>query len=125
MPFRNIGGDPDHDYLTDAVTSDLAVDLSRLRDIAVISAATASPGARPYGRRAELGVRYLVVGSIGRSGELVRTNVQLIDAASGEQLWGDRFENQFVDLGGLENAITGRIAASLNIQLVRVEGRRA
>jgi TolB-like protein/Tfp pilus assembly protein PilF len=129
LPFRNIGGDLDHGYLTDAVTSDLAVDLSRLRDIAVISAATAltykgsNLDLRQIGR--ELGVRYLVVGSIGRSGELVRTNVQLIDAASGEQLWGDRFENQFVDLGGLENAITGRIAASLNIQLVRVEGRRA
>src|SRR5207248_988064 len=63
--------------------------------------------------------------SIGRSGDLVRTNVQLLDAASGEQLWGDRFENQFVDLGRLEDAITGRIAASLNIQLVREEGRRA
>ncbi len=55
----------------------------------------------------------------------MRTNVQLVDAASGEQLWGDRFENQFVALGELENAITGRIAASLNIQLIRAEGRRA
>jgi TolB-like protein len=129
LPFRNIGGDPNQDYLTDAVTSDLAVDLSRLRDIAVISAASAltfkgsTLDIRQIGR--ELGVRYLVVGSIGRTGDLVRTNVQLVDAISGEQLWGDRFENQFVDLGGLENAITGRIAASLNIQLVRAEGRRA
>src|SRR5258708_8440948 len=78
---------------------------------------------RPIGR--ELGVRYLVIGSMARVGELVRTNVQLVDAASGEQFWGDRFEYDFVDLGGLENAITGRIAASLNVQLVRVEGRRA
>lgn len=129
LPFRNIGGDVSQDYLTDAVTSDLAVDLSRLRDIAVISAATAltykgsNLDIRQIGR--ELGVRYLVVGSIGRSGDLVRTNVQLVNAASGEQLWGDRFENQFVDLGGLENAITGRIAASLNIELIRAEGRRA
>jgi adenylate cyclase len=129
LPFRNLGGDPGQDYFTDAVTSDLTVDLSRMRDIAVISAATALTykesvlDIRQIGR--ELGVRYLVVGSIGRSGDLVRTNVQLIDAASGEQLWGDRFENEFVDLGGLENAITGRIAASLNVQLVRAEGRRA
>ncbi len=129
LPFRNLGGDPSQDYLTDAVTSDLAVDLSRLRDIAVISAATAltyngsNLDIRQIGR--ELGVRYLVVGSIGRTGDLVRTNVHLVDATSGEQLWGDRFENQFVDLGGLEDTITGRIAASLNIQLVRAEGRRA
>jgi TolB-like protein len=129
LPFRNISGDPSQDYFTDAVTSDLTVDLSRMRDIAVISAATAltykgsSLSMRQIGQ--ELGVRYLVVGSIGRGGDLVRTNVQLLDAASDEQLWGDRFENRFVDLGGLEDAITGRIAASLNIQLVRAEGRRA
>src|SRR5207245_159093 len=108
---------------------DLTVDLSRVRDIAVISAATSltykgsNLDIRQIGR--ELAVRYLVVGSIGRSGDLVRTNVQLLDAASGEQLWGDRFENPFVDLERLEDAITGRIAASLNVQLVRVEGRRA
>lgn len=129
LPFRNMSGDGSQDYFTDAVTSDLTVDLSRMRDIAVISAATAltykgsSLSTRQIGR--ELGVRYLVVGSIGRSGDLVRTNVQLLDAASDEQLWGDRFENRFIDLGGLEDAITGRIAASLNIQLVRAEGRRA
>jgi TolB-like protein len=129
LPFRNISGDPGQDYLTDAVTSDLTVDLSRMRDIAVISAATAltykesSLDIRQIGR--DLGVRYLVAASIGRSVDLVRTNVQLLDAASGEQLWGDRFESQFVDLGRLEDAITGRIAASLNIQLVRQEGRRA
>jgi adenylate cyclase len=129
LPFRNATGDPQQEYFTDAVTSDLTVDLSRMRDIVVISAATAlaykgSPlDPRQIGR--ELGVRYLVTGSIARVGELVRTNIQLVDAASGEQLWGDRFENQFVDLGSLEDAITGRIAASLNIQLVRAEGRRA
>jgi TolB-like protein/cytochrome c-type biogenesis protein CcmH/NrfG len=128
LPFRNISGDSNQDYFTDAVTSDLTVDLSRMRDIAVISAATAFTykntnfDVRQISR--ELGVRYLVVGNIGRSGDLVRTNVQLLDAASGEQLWGDRFEHQFVDLGGLEDAITGRIAASLNVQLVRAEGRR-
>jgi TolB-like protein/cytochrome c-type biogenesis protein CcmH/NrfG len=129
LPFRNISSDPDQDYLTDAVTSDLTVDLSRMRDIVVISAASAFAykgselDVRQIGR--DLGVRYFVVGSIGRSGDLVRTNVQLLDAASGEQLWGDRFENRFVDLERLEDAITGRIAASLNIQLVRAEGRRA
>jgi TolB-like protein/cytochrome c-type biogenesis protein CcmH/NrfG len=128
-PFRNVSGDSNQDYFTDAVTSDLTVDLSRMRDITVISAATALT----YKERnldlgligRDLGVHYLVVGSIGRSGDLVRTNVQLLDAVSGEQLWGDRFENRFVDLGGLEDAITGRIAASLNIQLVKAEGRRA
>jgi TolB-like protein/Tfp pilus assembly protein PilF len=129
LPFRNISGDPGQDYLADAVTSDLTVDLSQIRDIAVISAETAltykrsSLDIRQIGR--DLGVRYLVVASIGRGGDRVRTNVQLLDALSGEQLWGDRFENRFVELERLEDAITGRIAASLNVQLVRAEGRRA
>jgi TolB-like protein len=129
LPFRNISGDASQDYLTDAVTSDLTVDLSGMPDIVVISAATALTYKGSHldiiqiGR--ELGVRYLVVGSIGRSGDRVRTNVQLLDAASGEQLWGDRFENAFIALGDLENAITGRIAASLNVHVVRAEGRRA
>jgi adenylate cyclase len=129
LPFRNATGDPKQEYFTDAVTADLTVDLSRMRDIVVISAASAftykgsNLDTRQISR--ELGVRYLVIGSIARIGDLVRTNIQLVDAASGEQLWGDRFENEFADLGGLENAITGRIAASLNVQLVRAEGRRA
>lgn len=129
MPFRTMSGDRNEDYFADAVTADLTVDLSRIPDIAVISAATAlgykgvTVDTRRIGR--ELGVRYLVVGTIGHGGNMVRTNVELLDAASGEQLWGDRFEYEFVHLAGLENAITGRIAASLNVQLVRVEGRRA
>ena len=129
LPFRNTTADPQRDYLADMVTSDLTVDLSHMRDVAVIAAATAasyrnSPlDIRQIGR--ELGVRYLVVGSIAHVGKLVRTNVQLVDAASGEQLWGDRFEHEAADHVGIENTITGRIAASLYIQLVRAEGRRA
>jgi TolB-like protein/Flp pilus assembly protein TadD len=129
LPFRNATGDPGQEYFTEGVTADLTVDLSRMRDIAVISAATALTyrdrllDPRQIGL--ELGVRYLVIGSIARVGELVRTNVQLVDAASGEQLWGDRFEYDFIDLAALANTITGRIAASLNVQLMRAEGRRA
>jgi adenylate cyclase len=67
----------------------------------------------------------VVVGSIARVGERVRTNVQLVEAASGEQLWGDRFESEFAELAQLQNAITGRVAASLNVQVIRAEGRRA
>jgi TolB-like protein/Tfp pilus assembly protein PilF len=128
LPFRNISGEPSEDYFTDALTINLTSDLSHMRDIVVISAATAltykgsAPNTREIGR--ELGVRYLVDGSIGRRGNLVRTNVELLDAASGAQLWADRFENQMEDLGSLEDTITGRIAESLNVQLVRAEGHR-
>jgi TolB-like protein len=129
LPFRNASGNPQQEYFTDAVTADLTVDLSRIRDIGVISAASAfayknSPlDIRQIGR--EFGVRYIVTGGIARVDGLVRTNVQLVDAVSGEQLWGDRFEHEFADLGGLEDEITGRIAQSLNFQLIRAEGQRA
>ena len=129
LPFRNASGDPAQDYFANAVTADLTVDLSRIRDIVVISAASALTykdrhlDTRKLSR--ELGVRYLVIGGLARVGDLIRTNVQLIVAASGEQIWGDRFENEFADLGRLQNEITGRIAASLNFQLFRAEGRRA
>jgi class 3 adenylate cyclase len=129
LPFRNASGDPTQDYFTEAVTADLTVDLSRMRDIIVISAASAlTYKERHLDTRQlcrELRVRYLVLGSIARIVELVRTNIQLVVAATGEQLWGDRFEYEFADLGRLENAITGRIASSLNVQLMRAEGRRA
>jgi TolB-like protein len=129
LPFRNVTGDPTQDYLTDAVTSDLTVDLSRIRDIVVISAATAltfkgtTLDTRQIAR--EVGVRYLVVGTIARVGDLIRTTAQLLDANSGVQVWGDRFENRFIDIGGMEDEITGRLAASLDIQLIRAEGQRA
>jgi class 3 adenylate cyclase/TolB-like protein/Tfp pilus assembly protein PilF len=129
LPFRNATGDPEQEYFTDAVTADLTVDLSRIRDIAVISAASAHiykdrpVDTRNIGR--ELGVRYIVLGSIARIAERIRTNVQLVDAATGEQLWGDRFENEFTELTALHDAVTGRVAASLNVQVIRAEGRRA
>lgn len=127
LPFRNTIAGPQQDYLADMVTSDLTVDLSHMRDVAVIAAAAAHKDnlsdIRQIGR--ELGVRYLVLGNIAHVGRLIRTNVQLVDAASGEQLWGDRFEHEAAAQGGIENMITGRIAASLYIQLVRAEGRRA
>jgi adenylate cyclase len=129
LPFKTFGGDPKQGYIADAVTEELTTDLSRLRDVTVISPFTAFT----YKKRAmdtaeilrEIGVRYLVEGSIARAGTRVRTNVRLIDARSGVQLWADHFESAFTDLLQLEDAITGRIASSLDLQLIRAEGRSA
>jgi adenylate cyclase len=129
LPFRNVSDDAGQQYFADAVSSDVTTDLSRMRDIVVISPATAftykgkSIDFEQLNR--DIGVRYLVAGSITRIGQTVKTNIQLIDATSGVQLWGERFENDFADLAQLEQRVTGRIAASLNVQLVHAEGRRA
>jgi adenylate cyclase len=129
LPFSNFSGDREQDYFADAVTDDLTTELSRLPGSFVIASATAfaykgkAVDARQIGQ--ECGVRYLLEGSIQRSGTRVQTNARLIDAASAAQLWADRFENEITDLFDLQDAISGRIAASLNIQLVQVEYRRA
>ena len=129
VPFRNASGNPEEDYFADAVTDDLTTDLSRLSDTSVISPATAftykgkALDPREIGR--EFGVRYVLEGSIRRVGTMVKTNAQLVDTSSGAHIWADRFDNEVTALAELQEAVTGRIASSLRIQLVKAENRRA
>lgn len=129
LPFRNASGNPEDDYFADAVTDDLTTDLSRLSDTAVISPATAfSYKGKPVDPRAvrrEFGVHYLLEGSIRKIGMKVQTNAQLVDTRTAAHVWADRFDNEFTELSELQDAITGRIASSLKIQLVKAESRRA
>lgn len=129
LPFRNASGNPEEDYVADAVTDDLTTDLSRLSDTSVISPATAftykgkASDLREIGR--EFGVRYVLQGSIRKSGTKLQTNAQLVDTRSGAHIWADRFDSEFTNLSELQDAITGRIASSLGFQLVQAENRRA
>jgi class 3 adenylate cyclase/TolB-like protein len=129
LPFRNSSGEPGEDYIADAVTDDLTTDLSRLSDTLVIARATAfnykgkTVDVRKIGR--EFGIRYLLEGSVGRVGAQVQANAELIDTSSAATIWADRFNTDFTDLLELYDAVTGRIAASLNLQLVRAEYRRS
>jgi TolB-like protein len=129
MPFNNFSGDADQGYVADAITDDVTTDLARLKGIFVIARGTAftfkgrSVDAREVGK--ECGVRYLLEGSIIRVGTRVATNVQLIDTQTGGHIWADRFESDVSDLFALQAAVTGRIAASLHIQLAKAEGERA
>ena len=128
LPFENFSGDPGEGYFADAVTDDLTTDLSRLPGTFVISRATAftykgkAVDVRQVGR--EWGVRYALEGSIRRVGTRVQTNAQLIDTATAAHIWADRFENEISDLFVLQQEITGRIAASLDLQLAQAEARR-
>jgi adenylate cyclase len=129
LPFTNLSPDSEQDYFADAVTDDLTTDLSRLPSTFVISRGTAftykgkAVDARQVGQ--ECGVRYLLEGSIKRIDARLQTNAWLIDTGSGGQLWADRFDNEVADLFELEKAVTGRIASSLGIELVKAEGLRA
>jgi adenylate cyclase len=114
--------------IADGITEDLTIDLSRLESMFVISRNTAFT----YGNKAvetrqigrELGVRYVLEGSVRRSGNQVRVNAQLIDAASDAHLWTERFDRDIGNLFALQNEITGRIAAALNLELVGAEAAR-
>jgi adenylate cyclase len=129
LPIRNSSGDPAQEYIADAVTDDLTTDLSRLSDTLVIARATAfnykgkAVDVRQIGR--EFSIRYILEGSVGRVGTRVLANAELIDTSSAGAIWADRFDTDFTSLLDLYEAVTGRIAASLHLQLVRAEYRRA
>jgi adenylate cyclase len=128
LPFANLNNDPEQQYFADAVTEDLTTDLSRLAGSFVISRNTAfTYKDKPvYAKQigTELGVRYVLEGSVRRSGNQVRINTQLIDAATGAHLWAERFDRDTSDLFALQNEITSRIAVALNLELVAAEAAR-
>jgi TolB-like protein/DNA-binding winged helix-turn-helix (wHTH) protein len=128
LPFANLSDDPDQQYFADGLTDDLTTDLSRIPDMFVIARNTAFTyrnkliDAKQIGR--ELGVRYLLEGSVQRSGGEVRVNAQLIDAETHAHLWAQRFDRETGDLFALQNEITTRIAVALNQELTVAEAAR-
>jgi len=128
LPFHNLSSDPEQEYFADGITEDLTTDLSRIAASFVISRNTAftykgkSINGKEIGR--ELGVRYVLEGSVRRSGNRVRVNAQLIDAETDAHLWAERFDGDAGDLFALGNEITSRIAVELNLELLAAEGAR-
>jgi TolB-like protein/DNA-binding winged helix-turn-helix (wHTH) protein/Tfp pilus assembly protein PilF len=128
LPFASLSADPEQEYFTDAITDDLTTDLSRIADSFVIARTTAftykgkAVDVRQVAR--ELGVRYVIEGSVRRMGERVQVNVQLIDGESGSHVWVDRFDKDRRDLAEAQSEITGRLARTLDVELVRDAGRR-
>jgi TolB-like protein/Flp pilus assembly protein TadD len=124
LPFANLSNDPEQ-YFADGITEDLTTDLSRIRHSFVISRNTAFTyrnkpvGTKQIGR--ELGVRYVLEGSVRRSSNKVRVSAQLIDAETDAHLWADQFDGDISDLLALQNEITSRIAITLNVELSRRE----
>ena len=128
LPFANLSNDPEQQYFADGITEDLTTDLSRISHMLVISRNSAFTykdkpvNAKQIGR--ELGVRYVLEGSVRRLGSQVRVSAQLIDAATDTHLWAERFDRDTGDLFALQNDITRQIAIALNSQLVVAEARR-
>ena len=125
LPFTNLSDDREQQYFADGITDDLTTDLSRLAHMLVISRNTAftyrnkAVDTKQIGR--ELGVRYLLEGSVQRSGNEVRISAQLIDATTDTHLWAERFDRGIGDLFALQNEVTGRIRNTLNLELMAAE----
>ena len=128
LPFENLSGDKDQDYFADGITEDLTTDLSHLFDF-VIARNTAFTykgkpiDAKQIGR--ELGVKYLLEGSVRRLGETITINAQLISTETGAHVWADRFEGERSKLGELQVEAVSRLANSLGVELVKAEALRA
>ena len=129
LPFKNLSGDPGQDYFADGITENLTTDLSRIRDSFVIACSTAftfkgkAIDAKEVGK--ELGVRYVLEGSVQRDRKRVRVNAQLVDARSGAHLWADRFEEDVAVLFKLQDQVVARLANALSYELVRAEAETA
>ena len=128
LPFANLSGDPSQDYFADGVTENLTTDLSRIRGSFVIARNTAFTfkgkglDAKEIGK--ELGVRYVLEGSVQRAQNRVRVNAQLIDAETGAHLWADRFEEDMADLFKLQDQVVARLAGSLGYALINAEAEK-
>jgi TolB-like protein/class 3 adenylate cyclase/Flp pilus assembly protein TadD len=128
LPFTNLSNDPEQQYFADGITEDLTTNLSRLPDMFVISRNSAFTyrdkplDTKQIGR--ELGVRYVLEGSVQRSGSRVRVNTQLINAETDAHLWADRFDSDASDLFALQDQITRQIAIALNVEVITAEAAR-
>ena len=129
LPFANLSGDPAQDYFADGVTENVTTDLSRIRGSFVIARNTAftykgkSIDAKEVGK--ELGVRYVLEGSVQRDQNRVRVNAQLIDAESGAHMWADRFEADTADLFKLQDQVVAQLANALRYELGMAEATKA
>jgi TolB-like protein/class 3 adenylate cyclase/Flp pilus assembly protein TadD len=129
LPFDNIGGEAEQDYFVDGMTESLTTDLSRISGSFVIARNTAytfkgkAVDVKKLGR--ELNVSYVLEGSVQRTGNRLRVNVQLIDAETAKHLWAERFDKPVADLFDMQDEIVSRLANTLNSQLVEIEARRA
>jgi TolB-like protein/Flp pilus assembly protein TadD len=129
LPFHNLSGDPQQEYFADGVVEDITAALSRLRWLFVIARNSSfiykgrSVDAKEIGR--ELGVRYVLEGSVRKTGNKVRITGQLIDATTGTHLWAERFEGTLDDIFELQDQLAESVVGAIAPQLERAEIQRA
>ncbi len=129
LPFTNLSKDAREDYFSDGITNDIITDLSKFKDLLVI----ASNSVFTYKGKAvkvdevsrDLGVRYVLEGSVLKLGDRVRINAQLIDGPSGQHLWAERYDEAAEKIYDLQEKITVQIVRTLSVRLTDAERKRA
>jgi adenylate cyclase len=128
LPFDNMSGDPEQEYFADGITEDLTTDLSRISGLFVVArnSAFAYKGRSVDLRTvaAELGVRYLLEGSVRRIGQQIRINAQLIDGENGGHMWAARFDGTMADVFNLQDHVNRKIVAALEVNLTAADEKR-
>ncbi len=128
LPFSNLSGDVKDEYFTDGMTNDLITELSRLSDLLVIASNSVfTYKGRPVKVQEvsrDLGVRYVLEGSVQRASDRLRINAQLIDASTGHHLWAERFDRKLEDVFALQDEITQKIVTALSVKLTEEEHKR-
>ena len=129
LPFANMSGDPEQEYFADGISEDIITGLSKLRWFFVIArnSSFAYKGKAVDVKRAarELGVRYVLEGSVRKGGNRVRITTQLIDAATGNHIWADRYDGDLTDVFALQDEITKKVVAAIEPKLLEAEGIRS
>ena len=128
LPFANLSGDPDQDYFADGLTEDVIAQLARFRSLFVISSSSSftykdqTPKVQDVGR--ELGVAYVIQGSVRKAGKRVRIIVELVEAETGRQLWADRYDRDLADIFAVQDEVAGKVVATLFGQIEDTGRRR-
>ncbi len=125
LAFTNMSGDPEQEYFSDGISEDIITDLSKLSELHVIARnSTFTYKGKPVDLKQvgrDLGVRYVLEGSVRKAGNRVRVTGQLIDAASGAHIWAERFDRDLTDIFAVQDELTKEIIAALKIKLSAAE----
>jgi adenylate cyclase len=121
LPFTNTSNDPDQEYFSDGITEDIITDLSKVAAVSVVARNTAFTfKGRPIDvaqTAQSMGLTHVVEGSVRKSGRRIRFNAQLVDGATGDPIWADRFDRDLTDIFDLQDEITQAIVAALRVRL--------
>lgn len=128
LPFVNMSSDSEQEYFSDGITEDIITDLSKISGLFVISRNSVlsykGTAVKPEQVSKELGVRYLLEGSIRKAGNRVRITAQLIDATTGYHLWAERYDRNLEDIFAVQDEVTQKIVLALKVQLTEGERQR-